>query len=195
VIRDVLLAASQPAQRLKYLKDFDAVDEAVNPAAALRLASRAVRVTGRLLEGMSDQYAVTAKPAAWITRVGSVFWGLVEASLPGAAGELLFRRWVHLLYLFAALMVVGGWLTGTPGVQRFGLLVFGVTLVVHLAILAVRDVIHRRRFRWLVVGIGLVLVTLAVLAVIGAFYLPEAWHALLARMPHALVAWIPRSSA
>jgi hypothetical protein len=41
--------------------------------------------------------------------------------------HLLFTHWLKLLYLFEALMLIGGTVFGKPQVQQFGLLAFALT--------------------------------------------------------------------
>ena len=179
-----LLAAATPDARLAYLRTAGAADPSLDRAHTLRLGARATRVIGRLLEGVSDRYAVSAKPAAWVTRVGRLFWGLVEASIPGSVGSMLSDYWIFLLILLEIVLLVGGWLFASPQVERVALAALGATLVAYFAVLSMRDVIHSRA-RWPRVLLGTAAAIVLILAVVGAVELPNAWQALRARVTSA----------
>jgi patatin-related protein len=177
VVRDALLAAAEPKRVREYYSEAYEVDRAVNSLAALRAMSRSSRVFGRLLEGIADRHGVSAAPAAWLTRASSIFWGLVEVSVPRSFYDLVFRYWLQLVYVFDILMILGGTVFVERSVQRFGLVLLGLTIAVHVAVLAIRDVIRRRR-RWIRAILTLGLLGLLVLAGIGVVHAGETWDAI-----------------
>jgi hypothetical protein len=91
VVREALLAAAEPKRVREFYGEAYEVDRAVNSLAALRAMSRSSRVFGRILEGIADHHGVRAAPAAWLTRASSIFWGLVEVSVPRSVKALVFR--------------------------------------------------------------------------------------------------------
>lgn len=164
----------------------------MDPKTAVRVLSRSTRVTGDLLEGIGEEYrtngergAFLATPTAWVARLGRVFWGLVEVSVPNSLAQLFFRHGLRLLYLFETLLIVGGTLLANPEVQKFGLLALAITVAIHLGSLLLGDLmLGRRRWlnvRWLKALIVLFVAAIVLLAVLGAYHLfvdqlPEAWR-------------------
>jgi hypothetical protein len=181
VVREALLAAAEPKRVREFYRDAYEVDRGVNSLAALRAMSRSSRVFGRLLEGIADRHGVRAASAAWLTRASSIFWGLVEVSVPRSFKEVVFRYWLQLVYLFDLLMIIGGTVFVERSVQRFGLVLLGLTIAVHLASLAIRDVIRRRR-GWIRAIVTLGVLAFLVLAGIGVVHARETWD--------AVVAWV-----
>jgi patatin-related protein len=177
VVREALLAAAEPKRVREFYRDAYEVDRGVNSLAALRAMSRSSRVFGRLLEGIADRQGVRAASAAWLTRASSIFWGLVEVSVPRSFKELVFRYWLQLVYLFDLLMIVGGTVFVERSVQRFGLVLLGLTIAVHLASLAIRDIIRRRR-GWIRAIVTLGVLAFLVLAGIGVVHARETWDAI-----------------
>jgi hypothetical protein len=177
VVREALLAAAEPTRVREFYGQAYEVDRAVNSLAALRAMSRSSRVFGRILEGIADHHGVRAAPAAWLTRASSIFWGLVEVSVPRSVKALVFRYWMQLVYLFAILMIAGGTIFVERTVQRFGLVLLGLTLAVNLAVLGLRDVILRRR-RWVRAILSLIALAVLVLAGIGVVNARDTWDAI-----------------
>ena len=181
IVREALIAAADPGRVRDYYGQAYEVDREVNPLAALRAMSRSSRVFGRILESIADRHDVRATPAAWLTRMSSIFWGLVEVSVPRSFKALVFRYWLQLVYLVAAVMIVGGTIFVERTVQRFGLLLLGLTLAAHLASLALRDLILRRR-RWIGAIATLLVIALLVLVGIGVANVGETWDGVVAWM-------------
>jgi patatin-related protein len=162
-------------QLRKFFKDSYEVNREMNPEGAVRVLSRSTRVVGKMLEDISNQYQVNGKAAAWLTRLGSVFWGVVEVAVPRSLPNLIFRYWVKLLYLFEALLIVGGLLFVVPEVQRLGFIALGITLVFHSGVLALGAWMRHKTKKWkrasrvLLIGALIVLVgALLFLALVGA---------------------------
>jgi hypothetical protein len=151
------------------------VNRRMNPKTAVRMLSRSTQVVGSMLEDIAEDYGgVGRRPAAWFARLGRIFWGLVEVAVPRSLPNLIFQHWLMLLYLFELLLIIGGALFVAPEIQRFGLVTFGVTAVIHLSTLALGDYM-RGRNRWLnILKITLILVLLF-LAVVGADTLYDLW--------------------
>jgi hypothetical protein len=89
------------------------------------------------------------KNLAWIARLGKIFWSLIEVAVPNSILHLLFNHWLKLLYLFEALLLIGGTVLVRPTIQQFGLLAFALTLAMNIAVFLLHDQMMgtRRRFR------------------------------------------------
>jgi hypothetical protein len=120
----------------------------VQPEPALRSAARATTVIGKMLEGLSDQYNHGGNIAKWVTRLGTVFWGMVEVAVPDSIFSKVFRHWLKLLYLFEALLIVGGIIFQQKAIGDFGWKALGLTIVLNGAVLLLGDIMQYRLQRW-----------------------------------------------
>jgi hypothetical protein len=125
-----------------------------------------------MLEGMADEFSTGAgwgrRIAAWITRAGSLLWGLVEVATPGSIWRLYFRHWTALFFAFGALMLLlGPALNAGDAVRDFGWkLMLATTILV-----GIRHVVQAyllRRFKhlsliWKVLACAAVLLLFLVL--------------------------------
>ena len=161
------------AELLDYFKKSYQVDRELERSALLQLASRSSKVFGRMLEGISTRRGKTGRQqAAFLVRVVSIFSGIVELSLPRSAGEILWRYWRSLLYAMGVLLFVAGLVFGKTTVQTGGLLIVGVTAIVHITTLWLELWIGK--WRWLSrVTVAIVSLLLAVLLVLGAWKASE----------------------
>jgi patatin-related protein len=128
----------------KAFRDHYRLPDASNPQQRLSVATRATTVVGRMLTHMSDEYALVAKPGAWLTRLGSIAWALVEVAIPRSTANLLGTYWFKLLYAFEAALVVLGVMLLETEVRNFGLRALGFTALVHLTVLMLNDVMRSR---------------------------------------------------
>lgn len=115
------------------------IDRSLEPREALRLVSRTTKIVGKILEQIAEKNARAGSRLAWISRLGAIFWGLIEVAVPHSFLNLLFRYWLKLLYFFEAVLIIGGVLLGNPDVQRFGLLALLVTIALNLTMLLLHD--------------------------------------------------------
>ncbi|MCF8216381.1 MAG: patatin-like protein [Chlorobium sp.] len=133
------------ALRDHYLAIFSA-NKRLEPESALKNAARATTVTGKILSGIADQYGVAGKRyLAFLTRIATFFWWLVEAAVPRTLASLLLEHWIKLLYLFEVLLLVVGYLFLNEAVQRLALLIAAITGALHLTLLWLRDLLLSRR--------------------------------------------------
>jgi len=138
-----------------------------DPQHTLETAARATTIAGKIFEKLADDYFDAGKKfAAWVTRGGLVFWGLVELSTPKSIWNLLFRYWLKVLYLIELIMILGGTLLVRQSVQQFGFLLFGLTVAIHLAVNLLNDFM-RRRHRWLAALRPIAILIVLILIVIG----------------------------
>lgn len=130
-----------------YRRVFDERSQ-LSPKPTLRSAARATTVIGKMFGGLADKYERGAKAAAWVARLGTIFWGLVEVAVPRSLPNLLFHYWVKLLYLFDALLIIVGPFLGGKEVQTFGWKALGITLIIHAVVLMMTDLMRGKIKRW-----------------------------------------------
>ena len=124
-----------------YLENYE-ISSQMKPTPALRAAARATTVVGKMLEGLSSEYNRGAKVALWVTRLGKIFWGLVEVAVPHSLFNMMFRHWLKLIYLFEVLLIVFG--TVFSEISGFAWKSLGLTLGVHGAVLLLGDIMKYR---------------------------------------------------
>jgi len=160
----------------KALMDFYVTNYAVNsklrPEPTLRSAARATTVIGKMLEALSDKHDRGARVAPWVTRFGRIFWGLVEVAVPRSMPNILIHHWLKLLYLFEALLIVGGILFASDSVRDLGWKALGLTLAVQLVILILTDLMLGRIDKWKRTKAAIILVVV-VLLLLGIY---EVWQ-------------------
>lgn len=156
----------------------------LQPTQALRTVARATTVVGNMLSDIAAQRNLKTKYIGWIAKLGEVFWGLVEVAVPRSMANLIFHYWLKLLYLFEAVVLVGGVLLANKEVQQFALTAFAITLSTHLAVRVLQDYLQYR-YTWLnrvkvtSVIVFLTLIVLGALSIAAATGMAEPfWHAL-----------------
>lgn len=167
----VVLAALMEEDRLvDWVRESRDVDRQADPKTLLDNASRAITITGRVLENVARTHGREQALLRWITRTGLVFQGLLVVSVPGGLRARVFTHWLKLLYAFEAVALAFGFLLGSEGMRSAALTALGLTATVHLATLVLRDVMKDDK-RWLVKGAVIAGVAVAVLAGLGALAL------------------------
>jgi patatin-related protein len=154
---------------LSFFRDSYEVNRNLSPRTTLRALSRSTRVVGEIIDGVADRYGeVGRRPAAWLARFGRVFSGLVEVAVPRSLKSEFFRYWLALVYLFEAFLIVVGTVFVTEQVQDLGFIALGVTVVVHISTLVLRDYMVGKK-KWLyrlAVAFFIVLLLLALVGVV-----------------------------
>jgi patatin-related protein len=110
------------------------VSREIEPRMMVEIMARSTTVFGHMLEALADKHSVSRRQVAWVTRLGRIFWGLVEVAVPGSFRNSFFRHWVKLPYLLSLLLVVLGTLLLYSQMQVFGLVTFLLTATTHLAV-------------------------------------------------------------
>ena len=107
----------------------------------LRNAARAVTVTGRVLEGVSLSDAPSTAPLGrWAARLGLLLQGAMAVAVPGTLRQRLFGHLLPMVYGFELLLLVLALLFGDAGLRFTALSALGVTGLLHLLTLLLRDV-------------------------------------------------------
>ncbi|HQR19552.1 MAG TPA: patatin-like protein [Burkholderiaceae bacterium] len=151
-LRDALSAALAERGRSPRIWEYFAsdqgyrVDLAKKPQIWAESMSRGSRVTGRVLETISDEAKLGpgATAARWLTRAATGAWGLVILATPDSVWNLLARHWFSLLVLLSVLLIGLGLLLTNPAVQTFGLGLLCATLAGAVAWWAASDILAGR---------------------------------------------------
>lgn len=157
----------------------------LQPESALKNAARASTVTGKILSGIADRYGIAGKSyLSVLTRAGTFLWWLVEAAVPRTMASLLFIHWLKLLYLFEVLLFAAGYVFVSEPVQRLALVIAGVTGMVHVTLLWLRDLLllkkQMSRILKSIATAGLLVLLLAgIVSMIAITGLQEQWWGVL----------------
>jgi patatin-related protein len=183
-----LYAALQPARLRQFFHDFYEIYRDPDRELTLRSLARATRIIGQMLEDVADQYSVGQKWAAWVTRLGRLFWGLVEISVPRGLLTLLARYWQQLLLMLAILLIAGGAAFTEPGARNVGWGLLALIAAVGSARRLLGDYMRNRTgfLRFLLV-LGVFVVFL--FAANGVWRWAESWEVVRAWLV-ARVAWL-----
>jgi patatin-related protein len=138
----------------------------------LAAAARATTVVGKILALLSRERNVNDRYVLWVARLGSIFWSLVEVSVPRSMRNLFFRHWLKLLYVFEIFVIVGGTLLTKPGVSQFGWTAFGITAAVNIIAWWLGDLMRGKRRIWNFI-LALLCSTVAILALVGGLKLAD----------------------
>jgi patatin-related protein len=142
------------------------------PGASLPILARGVDVTGKMLDGISDQPGAAKKVTGWVARIGSWLAGIVALGVPGSGYGAIFRHVFPLLLVFELVMTGFAMLFDSGSLVRIGTSFLVLTLLVRGLMGVVTGFIHGKswqiRIARAVVGILVLLVSLALLAVFVA---------------------------
>ena len=180
-LEDVLLRSLDETGFLEFMKTGYEVNRKIDPEPALRALSRSTQVIGKIFQNIADQNGLDGKNLGWIARLGKIFWGLVEVAVPGSMLRLLFIHWLKLLYLFEALLLIGGTVLVRPSIQQFGLVTLALTVAADFGASLLHDAMLGRRTKLKVlkaVGftIGIVLGLSGLLALFGVLGVQPVWR-------------------
>lgn len=155
----LIRACLSAPQWREYLRTTYEVDRRADPQRSVRFLGRGASITGRLFEQIARARAVSSRPAALVARLGDFLTGFAQLAIPDSILGTLARRWLNLLYLLAALMLVGGTLWSRP-VFGMGLLLLALLLMIHLGLLFLADLFRgkawRRNVAVVLLGVALV---------------------------------------
>lgn len=114
-------------------KTYALADYEPDPHRTLSNLSRSVTILGHLLECLADRYATFGKRYARVLAViGSLFWGIVEFSVPSTVQMYLFRNWLKMGAFLGILIVLLAWLTSTGKLWGIGFTLLAFVIVVAL---------------------------------------------------------------
>lgn len=173
-LSNALTTCLEPDQVCDEVTGYYEVDRRLEPQPTLRLISRSTQVVGKILEGISKKSGQEESRLNWISKLGRIFWGLIEVAVPNSTFNLLFFYWLQLLYLFEVILIVGGTLLVVSQVQQFGIVAFVLTVTIHLTVLTLHDNMRGKDFfkllRWLFVFPLMVLLLAGFFALYALLY-------------------------
>ena len=123
-------------------------DRRLDAETALKYISRSTNITGNMLDGLAEQHRVQGgkRMAGWVTRFGATFWNMIAVAVPQSLGNIFFRHWLGLLYLFSAVVILTG--IAFKSVSSLGWQLLGATVSLHVLTFLVGDFIGGKH-RWL----------------------------------------------
>jgi hypothetical protein len=135
-----------------------------------------------MLEGIAEDNQLPTGPGVWLARLGRIFWGLIEVSVPRSLPSLVFKHWLKLVYLFEVLLITAGVLFPQSDAQRLGLTALVVTLVVHLATFFIADLVRGRQ-RWALLARALAATAVALVVAIAFYFAAIQLSGAIDKMP------------
>jgi patatin-related protein len=177
-LQKVLMAAIEDeGTLLEYYRESYQVNLKLSPKTMLQNMGRGAHIMGEVLAGAAEARRLSGlkKPLVWVSRIGQLLFGLVEASVPGSRFHLLWRHWLVLLYVFEILAILGGLAFGAPAVQQLGVVALVVTLLLNTVLWVLGDRLRGgAKWKVMVWVVGLILAAgVLLLAVLKAFDLGE----------------------
>ena len=146
---------------LEYVKANYAVNRELEPQAMLRLMSRSAQIIGKMFESMGQNYPSGGGAMRWLARLVRLVWGVVEIAIPQSLLNLLFRHLVKVFYTFEALAIVLFFALEAKDALKISIMIFGGTLLLHIAVLAIGDLLRRRK------GAGFVSLMVLIVVALG----------------------------
>lgn len=130
---------------LAFVKSGYEVNRQLDPKPMLRAISRSTQIIGKVFEDVANKNNLDGKSLAWIARLGQFFWGMVEVAVPNSILNILWNHWLSVVYTFEIVVILAGIVLSSPGAQRFGWTAFGITAVLNLMVLVLKDLMRGRR--------------------------------------------------
>jgi hypothetical protein len=159
---------SAPEKLLQNFRNGYSINREFPPKDTLLVGTRAMRVLGNLLNGLSSGHKSFSAPAKLITSAGSIIAGILAVVLPNSLGNFLVAGyWIWLLYIFEILLGGVGWLFGARDIQQIGISSFAITLAAHLLLTVVNKWLDGRVNPKL---IRILVSTLIILLVVGVLF-------------------------
>ena len=167
------------------------VDSNFPPEPTVKVIARSTRVLGKLMSGLTAKYPLLSEPAGISTRIGNLFFTFISFALSQSVPGLLFGRLISWIYLLELIFVTLGIVfieLDTPKVgidfttlgtqmSRFGALAILLTMLTHLSIITLGNVITQR-WSWSKIGrtalgilITILVLALSILIYFGFLYL------------------------
>lgn len=132
---------------LNYVRESYSVNRRPNTEVALRTGSRALTITGQILEEAEHRRRGQRSWMMWVTRAGRAVQTLLTISTPGSLGRAVFCYWLGLLYVVEILFFGITALIGASGARNFSLIAFVITAAVHVSITMLGDFVARQE-KW-----------------------------------------------
>jgi len=139
-----LQALLQTPDLIGMVRQSYAVNRQLDTETQLLNATRAVTITGRMLEQIEQAQQLAGQHAVWITRLGRAAHALVAISLPDKPLYKLSRHWLALLYGFELMAFLAGTVLAAPQARTMALTALVITGIVHLGSIVITDIVARQ---------------------------------------------------
>jgi patatin-related protein len=169
-LADMLVSLLNEQSLLDYVRSVRKVDTALEPRSTLNNASRAVTITGRMLEEIVGQHGRKSLALRWVARCGLMVQGMLAVSLPGTVFERLRTHIMNLLYAVEILAVVFAMFLGGHEMRSLTVTAFIVTVTLHVMILSISDLMQSQT-TWLRKTLLIGTFSILALAGLGSFSL------------------------
>jgi patatin-related protein len=171
----IIRGSLENQELLDFIKTGYEVNRKLDPKSLLTSISRSTQIIGKVFESIADGNQLDGSSLKWIARLGQLFWGFVEVAVPNSIRNLLWNRWLAVVYTFEVFTIFGGILLTSQGAEQFGWIALGITVVLNVIVLILKDVMRGRRavFRataLIVCVLILLLATLGVFELLGPFF-------------------------
>ena len=153
---------------LNFIREGYEVNRKLDPKPLLTTISRSTQIIGKIFEDVADANHVDGRNLAWIARLGKIFWGLVEVAVPDTLKNLMLNHVLSVIYAFEAFVIVGGLLLSSQSALQFGWTALGITIVLNIVVLVLKDMMRGRQVLLRVTGllVGFVLLFLSALGLL-----------------------------
>ena len=166
-------AASTPAAILDYYRNAFTIDRQPDTSKMLRILGRAMTISGRLFDGLSDRPQV-GTAARWTSRAGSLISGIVALATGRNFASALARNALAIPFVAALLMLLLGWLFNSAPTSHAGWLILFATAAGWFAIGLVRDLLRRFPPRskrgWLILAFRILAIVVLAFAVFAVLF-------------------------
>jgi patatin-related protein len=188
-LEKIITLSIEDGRLLDFMSTGYEVNRQLDSKLMLKSVSRATQIIGNMFEQMAHDNGLEGKRLRWIAQLGKLFWGLVEVAVPNSMLNLMATHWLHLLYLFEVMTILGGILLARSGAQQFGWTALGITAFLHVVMLLLNDKMRGRTPVRSIAGL-FVAGVLSLLLFIGALKVGGLFGLRLGRPPLPPLAWL-----
>ncbi len=181
-VDNILQNSLEPESAYQFIKNNHDAQNRLEPKDLLRVISRSTKVTGDIFEGIADKDSQVGSRLRWISRLGLIFWGLVEVAAPNSFWNLLFQHWLTLIYFVEVVLLIGSTIFVKPEVQQFATVLLILTLIVNLTTVELNSLMKGGKFgsliRFVAIGFFAILTIVGGIFIYSFFYDAEFWKAI-----------------
>jgi len=141
----VIRASLENQELLDFIKTGYEVNRKLDPKPLLLSISRSTQIIGKVFESIANNNQLDGSSLKWIARLGQLFWGFVEVAVPNSLRNMLWNHWLKVVYAFEVFTILAGVLVSSTGAQQFGWTAFGITIVINVIVLVLKDIMRGRR--------------------------------------------------
>lgn len=139
-MESVLTSLINEQALIQYVRTAHDIDRTIDPKETFTNASRAVTITGRMLDEISKRYGQESFTFRWLSRFGMMCQGLIAVSVPGGLVALWRAHIMTIVYVFEICLLIATILLRSGVGFAWKLLV--VTGAIHFLIYVTGDLIR-----------------------------------------------------